>query len=271
MKVQTALCVLAVGASASGVVKHNLRRIVSSAQTTTGHARGVLNTELDFVTESSGLGAYYITVDVGTPPQSLDVMLDTGSSDLWLPSSSAAHCLAGNCPRGSFSAPDSSTHAVNTHAPSVFEIGYAEFTSSKGNYSLDTVRVGGASLKDFTFGLADDWGLAVDQGSKRSTPIDGIMGLDFEAHQVGTRDGNNFSSPTIPLALKQQGYIGSQSYSIYIDDAEAGSGHVLFGGIDTAKYIGELHTLAGNKSTKKMFIEGVSNSSSPPVLSTQPR
>lgn len=37
-------------------------------------------------------GLYYANLSVGTPPQSLSVQIDTGSSDLWVPSSQAAFC-----------------------------------------------------------------------------------------------------------------------------------------------------------------------------------
>lgn len=58
------------------------------------------------VTESLGnaqqFGLYYANVTAGTPPQDLSLQIDTGSSDVWLPSSSAQLCnLSPGCEGGS--------------------------------------------------------------------------------------------------------------------------------------------------------------------------
>lgn len=45
------------------------------------------------------INSYMATVSVGSPAQKLEVILDTGSSDLWLPSNSA--CSGDKCPSGS--------------------------------------------------------------------------------------------------------------------------------------------------------------------------
>jgi hypothetical protein len=37
-------------------------------------------------------GGYYASVTVGTPPQSVTLVIDTGSSDVWLLASSASLC-----------------------------------------------------------------------------------------------------------------------------------------------------------------------------------
>lgn len=49
-------------------------------------------------------GLYYANVTVGTPAQALSLQIDTGSSDVWVPSSSASICedtRDGGCPGGS--------------------------------------------------------------------------------------------------------------------------------------------------------------------------
>jgi hypothetical protein len=46
-------------------------------------------------------GAYMAEVKVGTPPQTLTLQLDTGSSDTWVVSSGAEICEQGQCDHGS--------------------------------------------------------------------------------------------------------------------------------------------------------------------------
>lgn len=58
------------------------------------------------VTESLGnaqhFGLYYANVTAGTPPQELSLQIDTGSSDVWLPSSTAQLCnMRRGCEGGS--------------------------------------------------------------------------------------------------------------------------------------------------------------------------
>lgn len=37
-------------------------------------------------------GGYFLNINVGTPPQNITLQLDTGSSDVWVPASTAAIC-----------------------------------------------------------------------------------------------------------------------------------------------------------------------------------
>lgn len=46
-------------------------------------------------------GGYFAELAVGTPPQKVELLLDTGSSDLWVPSAQEPGCLSSECVGGS--------------------------------------------------------------------------------------------------------------------------------------------------------------------------
>ena len=254
------LALLAAEASAAGVVTHNLRHRVGIKPSTANHKRAV-DTDLDFRNDWLGPGGYFITIEVGTPPQSFEVLVDTGSSDLFVPSVDAANCQLGNCPGGQFTASDSSTYSLTAGAPAVFNISYADTSLVVGTYGSDTVRVASSDLEGFTFGLSDDIQVSPSALNAQGEAIGaqyGIMGINFVSGETAASQGLNFTNPTVPLALKQQGYIQSQSYSLYLDDIESDNGQIIFGGIDTAKFRGELTTLEIAKDTNSQAVIGVS-------------
>ncbi|KAF7336261.1 Acid protease [Mycena venus] len=113
---------------------------------------------------------YFGTVNIGTPPQSLNVVLDTGSSDLWLADSTCSSCDA-QTPR--FKSDQSSSY-VKQQSP-IVSIPYASGKVSGVN-STESVSMGNFSVKSQTF-------LSVTSlsGQLLGGSISGIMGLAFDA------------------------------------------------------------------------------------------
>jgi hypothetical protein len=54
------------------------------------------STYTEVINNEESLGGYFATVSVGSPAQNLTLQLDTGSSDIWVPSSSASICETSN-------------------------------------------------------------------------------------------------------------------------------------------------------------------------------
>jgi hypothetical protein len=176
-------------------------------------------------------GGYYSEFEIGTPPQKISFLLDTGSSDTWVNSVDADICNSvrlqttiGYC-QTQFDQNASSTYEL---LPDIdFNITYLDGRNIKGSYFNDTVHIGDASVRNQQLGLALE--------SVRPT---GIMGLGFSSNVAASRQ-----YPTIVDNLVSQGFINAPVYSLYLNDLSTDAGNILFGGIDAKKFIGELATL----------------------------
>ncbi|EAZ63857.2 secreted aspartyl proteinase, partial [Scheffersomyces stipitis CBS 6054] len=170
---------------------------------------------------------YAVNITVGTPPVQLQVELDTGSSDLWVISTKAPVCKRYNCNiYGVFDKDKSSSWKSNG---TEFGIRYVDGSGNDGGiYGQDTINFGnGLVLNNATFAVANE-----------TVDLVGIMGISFEFREAATQ-----KYPNIPSLMKLQGYTKKTAYSLYVTDEVKQAGSILFGGIDHAKYEGELVSL----------------------------
>ena len=174
---------------------------------------------------------YFMDVTIGTPPQSLKMHIDTGSSDLWVNTPSSSLCEESSSPctaAGTYSANSSSTYQ---YINSLFNISYVDGSGSEGDYVSDTVKFSGVSLKNQVFGIG-----------YVSSSLEGIIGIGYENNEVSlTYGGGTYAN--VPANLYQKGYTDANAYSLWLNDLEANTGSILFGGVDTGKYTGELQTV----------------------------
>lgn len=206
------------------------------AARSTGLQRRGLDSRASSNTVTAGLGnavqagLYFANISVGTPAQDLQVQIDTGSSDVWVPSSTASICeneKEGGCAGGSFDSTKSSTFVdVEKNG---FNISYVDGTGSTGDYFQDTFSIGGSTLKSFEMGLATDSSIGV-----------GIMGIGYNHSEANVDTGNGTLYANLPQAMQNAGLINANAYSLWLNDLQASTGSILFGGIDTAKYSGDL-------------------------------
>jgi saccharopepsin len=116
----------------------------------------------------------FATVGLGTPPQEFKVVLDTGSSNLWVPSSK---CTSIAC--FLHSKYDSSTSSTHKENGTNFEIRYGSGSLS-GFVSSDALEFAGLKVKDQLFAEAtEEPGLAFAFGR-----FDGILGLGYDTISV---------------------------------------------------------------------------------------
>ncbi|KAK1061207.1 aspartic proteinase precursor [Friedmanniomyces endolithicus] len=167
---------------------------------------------------------YFSDISIGTPPQDFKVVLDTGSSNLWVPSQD---CGSIACYLHSkYDHSGSSTYKKNG---SEFEIRYGSGELS-GYISQDTVQIGDLKLKNQLFAEATaEPGLAFAFGR-----FDGIMGLGYDTISV-----NHITPPFYTMI--DQGLLDEPVFAFYLGDTNNGdNSEAIFGGIDENHYTGKM-------------------------------
>jgi len=171
--------------------------------------------------------SYYATITIGTPPQTFTVMADTGSSDLWVPSSA---CTSAPCSmKKSFNSAKSSTFQGNSS--SKFNITYGT-GAANGISGSDTVNIGGIQIPKQTFGMATS--LTPDFVND---PFDGLWGLGYDAISVQaahTPFSNMISAGLVPLPI----------FGVHLSrnaDDKKQSSELTLGGTDPSRYTGPIN------------------------------
>ncbi|KAM0713908.1 hypothetical protein Q7P37_010870 [Cladosporium fusiforme] len=175
---------------------------------------------------------YFMNVTIGTPEQELQLHLDTGSSDLWVNVDNSKLCMEREDPcsaSGTYNANASSSYS---YIDSTFNISYVDGSGSVGDYVSDTVRFGGITLEEQQFGVG-----------YVSSSTEGILGIGYPINEVAVAYNGGNPYPNVPWNLVKHGEISSNAYSLWLNDLSASTGSILFGGINTAKFQGELQTL----------------------------
>ncbi|KAB5546967.1 aspartic peptidase domain-containing protein [Coniochaeta sp. 2T2.1] len=164
---------------------------------------------------------YTIDLSLGTPPQPVTVIIDTGSSDLWVNPS----CETSGQPDFCASFPQFDYTASST----IQDTGYADILAyGKGNvtieYVTDVVTIGSAEIKEQIFGVGFE---------SYDIPV-GILGLSPPTSDAQTQYSFVLDS------MAAQGFIESRAFSLDLREVDDPAGSVIFGGIDTGKFVGAL-------------------------------
>lgn len=169
---------------------------------------------------------------MGTPAQSLRLHIDTGSSDLWVNVADSSYCSSKQAPcayAGTYAPNSSSTYE---YVNGDFNITYVDGSGSAGDYATDTVRLGGATLDSQQFGIG-----------YTSSSAEGIIGIGYAANEASVATTNGGTYANVPVNMVSSGLINSNAYSLWLNDLEASTGSILFGGVNSGKYTGTLETL----------------------------
>ncbi|KAF8450276.1 Asp-domain-containing protein [Boletus edulis BED1] len=166
---------------------------------------------------------YYTEISLGTPPQTFKVILDTGSSNLWVPS---VDCRSIACfLHAKYDSSTSSSHKANG---SDFSIQYGS-GSMEGFVSRDKLVFGDLSIRNQDFAEAtSEPGLAFAFGK-----FDGILGLAYDTISV-----NHITPPFYNMI--DQGLLDEPVFAFRVGSSESDGGEATFGGIDHSAYTGKL-------------------------------
>jgi len=168
---------------------------------------------------------YFADIGLGTPPQSFKVILDTGSSNLWVPSS---ECSSIACYLHSKYA---NSDSISYHPNGTdFAITYGS-GSVEGFISEDTLQLAGLTIENQGFGEAtSEPGLVFAFGK-----FDGILGLGYDSIAVKQ------TVPPIYNAINQ-GLLDEPKFAFHlgIEGDDTVGGTATFGGVDDSLFEGKL-------------------------------
>merc|ERR1712112_148389 len=170
---------------------------------------------------------YYGPIELGTPGQTFNVIFDTGSSNLWVPSATCAIWEVACNLHNRYDHDASSTYKPDG---TEFVIVYGS-GSVEGFMSWDTCCVAGVCVDDQSFAeVTHEPGIAFI-----AAQFDGILGMGFP--QIAVNDANPVFNNMI-----DQGAVEEPIFSFWLNrdpDAEIG-GELILGGSDPNFYTGDI-------------------------------
>lgn len=160
------------------------------------------------------------------------MVVDTGSSDLIINSPESDLCATGSCDVYRTYDPSASTSAkwVNDEMQVQYEV-----FGLNGSWFQDDITFGENKVPQWSIGSGNS-----------STSVQNIWGFGFSGYVDGTP---NIPNPDTTLqTIAKAGLTNSASVSIYLNQTGSPTGSILFGGVDTSLYTGDLITLPVEQS-----------------------
>jgi len=167
----------------------------------------------------------YGIIEIGTPPQKFDVVFDTSTANVWVPSQ---NCKSAACEYKTGYKHLSSSSYVSDKTP--FSVHYGTAVV-QGVISKDTISVGGIPIPEQDFGEASKVFGAVF----REAHFDGVFGLGFDNIAA-----SGMTSPLTNLLADKSLY--RPMFSLWLNGTEEGdrAGELILGGVDRTRFEGSV-------------------------------
>ncbi|KAI0292907.1 acid protease [Russula brevipes] len=162
---------------------------------------------------------WFGNITIGTPSVSFTVQFDTGSSDLFVPSSTCGSTCSGHTKY------DTNASSTSQNLGKTFSATFGDNSNARGGQFTDVVSIAGLTADKQTFGAATKY----SSGFQRSQFLpDGLMGMGFQSI-------SNFNASPLFQTLISEGIVTSPVFSFKL----ATSGSELFlGGTNSALFTG---------------------------------
>nr|KAF6414176.1 renin [Molossus molossus] len=187
---------------------------------------------------------YYGEIGIGTPPQTFKVIFDTGSANLWVPSTKCSPLYTACEIHSLYDSSESSSYMENG---TEFTIHYGS-GKVKGFLSQDMVTVGGITVTQM-FGEVTELPLMPFMLAK----FDGVLGMGFPAQAVAG------VTPVFDHILSQR-VLKEDVFSVYYSrNSHLLGGEIVLGGSDPQYYQGNFHYVSISKTGSwQIKMKGVS-------------
>ena len=169
---------------------------------------------------------YYGPITIGTPAQPFKVVFDTGSSNLWVPSSRCSVFDIACDLHHKYDHDKSSTYTANG---TIFKIQYGSGGEIAGFLSVDDVNIGGLNIKNQKFAeITTEKGL-----SWVAAKFDGILGFAFKSISVD-------NVTPVWYNLLTQNLVSQPVFGVWLSNNPRGQngGELLLGGVNNKRYTG---------------------------------
>lgn len=177
--------------------------------------------------------SYYAAVKIGSRNQTLPIILDTGSADLWISGVSCSRCASASS--GPLFDPTSSTSFRTSSGSLSISYGSGQV---RGTLGTDTVSLGGFQVSDQLLGVATTVTNNFLNGN-----ISGLMGLGFQSLA---------STGAVPWWIKASTAWSSPQMSFYLTrfrdtnngQTEQPGGQFTMGGTNSSLYDGTINYIS---------------------------